>query len=266
MANNFSGDANCYALWKMDSIAAGVTPDDKGNNDLTVIGSSGPVIATGAADHKEGAGAAYFDYGEGDQAFYIADASLGAGFPFKSGDSTKKISICFWFRSPSDTGEAGYIFSKYSIGDNKRSIGITMDWSANHVTLWLATGTGGAGTNYSHGSTIAADRWYHVGITYNNADYSYRIRIWDDNAGSILGTDLTGNHSGSVPATDAGLYVGTRNDGDREYGGLIDEMVVFNDILSTTEIDLIRAGTYGATASPLLKSPRKNMMRSLLVR
>lgn len=266
VANNFSGDANCYALWKLDSIAAGVTPDGKGDNDLTVVGAAGPVIATGAADHKEGAGAAYFDYTEGDQALYIADSSLGTGFPFKSGDSTKKISICFWFRSPSDTSEAGYVFSKYDTEANKRSIGITMDWSTNNsVTLWLGTGTGDAGTAYPHGSTITADRWYHVGITYDNADYSYRIRIWDDTAGEILGTDATGNHSGSVPATDAGLYIGTRNDMNREYGGLIDELVVFDDVLTTAEIDSIRAGTYrGVAGSPRRSGRRK--YQHLLVR
>ena len=51
----------------------------------------------------------------------------------------------------------------------------------------------------------------------------------------------------NINVEDADLYIGSL-EGGNIFDGLMDEMVVFDDILSTSEIDDIRQGNYGADA------------------
>jgi len=65
------------------------------------------------------------------------------------------------------------------------------------------------------------------------------VRIWDNTAKAILGTDLVKMFSQNMSFTNAPVTIGGSMD------GLIDEMVVFNDILTVAEMDKIRQATYG---------------------
>ena len=255
MANNFSDDSNCKALWKFENGALGT--DSKGTNTLTVSG-----VDADTSDYKEGSCSAEFVRINSDYA-YITDANLDAGYPLKNGDSNKKISVCFWFKCPSDPDEAGYIYSKYDTVNNKRTFAISADWSVNRVIVWIGYNSGASGESIGHASSITTDRWYHVGVTYQDSDKSYRIRIWDDTAQAILGSDATGNTTNNINIEDATTAIGHRNDGARVFGGNLDELVVFDDILSTDEIDAIRAGTYGAvTAVDLVVADATNALTS----
>ena len=98
---------------------------------------------------------------------------------------------------------------------------------------------------------VQAGRWYHVAATWRNSDKSYRLRVWDDTAGTV--TEITGNGSYSTDTTGAAWEVGRMtgwNGPGSCFDGLIDELVVCKDILSATEIDLIRQGSYGGDQVP----------------
>ena len=115
MANDFSGDANCVALWRYESGALDV--DSIGGNDLT---ASGIFPTANTTDYKEGAGSADFEKGSF-QYLRRNDVNLDAGFPLKSGDANKKISVCSWFQMES-TGTQMGLFTKYDGAQNKRSL------------------------------------------------------------------------------------------------------------------------------------------------
>lgn len=75
------------------------------------------------------------------------------------------------------------------------------------------------------------------------------MRIWDDNAGALLGgAEETGNATENISITAASVYVGAYQYGpaNNTHDGLIDEVVIIPDVLSSDDIDLIRQGTYGA--------------------
>jgi len=91
-------------------------------------------------------------------------------------------------------------------------------------------GTGGQ-------TTYAAGQWYHVGATYQDSDKSWHIRIYDANTGAVA--DTTGNMTNNINIEDSGVTLGNNYISQR-FDGLIDEMVIFNDILSSQEIDDIR--------------------------
>ena len=233
MPNNFSLDANCKALWRLESGA--LTADSKGGNTLMNLGVSEDLV-----NFKEGACSGLFIRSESDR-MYRSDAGLDAGFPLRSDAATTSFSFTKWIKLTA-IGLSQYILCKTGSAGQRQMI-IMVD-SNNKVNL-LVSVDGTAWAYYIHASALAANIWYHVAVTHNDADHAYRIRIWDDTAGAILGVDKTGNtvHPFLSAAT---FYLGYSSS-TLTLGGNLDEVVVFNDVLSVAEIDEIRAGTYGAS-------------------
>lgn len=90
MANDFSADERCKALWKFESGA--LTTDSEGTN--TLVASASPPTAD-TTNYREGAASALFTSADS-QCYSIADASLDSGFPWKNGESNLDGSFCFW--------------------------------------------------------------------------------------------------------------------------------------------------------------------------
>jgi hypothetical protein len=241
MANDFSSDTNCVALWRFEDGA--LTADSKGSNTLSPSGS--PVADTG--DFKEGAASCDFEAGDPDY-FTIADASLDSGYPLKSGESNKDISVTCWIKIESLTANRA-VYSKYENGKAQFAFYVASDG-----TLYLGIGyNNGVSVSWvSYGSTLTTGIWYHIGVTWEDSNQNTRIRVWDDNAGSLLDADSYDNHASvsTINIEDAILSIGRFRPGsDLPFDGLLDEIVVFNDVLTAGEIDEIRAGTYGAAAA-----------------
>ena len=104
MANDFSGDPNCVALWRFENGA--LIADSIGSNTLTDVNT----VGTDTSDFKEGAACADFERSSLEY-FYINDANLDSDYPFKSGDTNKKISFCEWFKLES-TGILQFLYAK----------------------------------------------------------------------------------------------------------------------------------------------------------
>jgi len=245
MANDFSSDSNCKALWRLEDGA--LTTDSKGTNTLTNSNVTAETV-----DYKEGSGCGDFTAGASTH-LYITDGDLDSGFPGKSGEANGTFSICFWVKFNSLPSPTYFLVSKWHVGDSKRcyEIGINNTSGTTQVLLALGTSGGGGASIYKHASAISTGIWYHLGITFDNNDKSYRIRIWDDNASSILGFDETGTAANALNIEDATFAIGDSSALDSTYqiDGLFDEIVVFNDVLSADEIDEVRAGTYGVVTT-----------------
>lgn len=238
--NNFSSDANCTALWKFESGA--LVSDSKGTNTLT----NHNTVAENTVDYKEGACSADFELANSEY-FSITDANLDTGYPLKNGDANKKISVCGWFRLESLASVVGAheaIYSKYDLVDDKRSLLLFVSDVDDKLTLYIGYNSGASYDTYTHATVLTTDRWYHYGVTWQDSDRSYRIRIWDDTASAIHGSDLTGTGSNNISIEDVSVTVGARGDTNKHWDGEQDELVIFKDILSVAEIDKIRAGTY----------------------
>lgn len=234
--NNFSSDANCSALWKFESGA--LTTDSKGGNTLT----NNNTVVENTSEYKEGFCSADFERNNSEY-FSITDANLDAGYPLKNGDTNKKISVCGWFRLESlDTADL-CIYGKYNT-TGKRSFLIFADAGNNKLHLYVGYNSGDSYNEYVHASVLSVGIWYHYGVTWQDSDKSYRIRMWDDNASAILGSDLTGTGINNINVEDGEVTIGSRGDPNRYWDGELDEVIVFKDILSVAEIDKIRGGVY----------------------
>jgi len=239
--NDFSADANCKALFNLESAALGA--DSKSTNTLTNSG-----VAADVADFKQGGCAGVFassDY------MTLADASLSAGFPLKNGDTNKKISTTFWVKFSSLPSTSGYqaIVSKFATSGSKRSF-VAMVYNnagTKRFGFYLGYSSGTLAEKIEDDTvSVAINIWYHVGITYQDSDKSYRIRIYDSSTG--LSTEKAGNTTNNIYITDAAFELG-RASGGNALQAKLDEVVVLSDILSADEIDEIRNAAYGDSAT-----------------
>lgn len=241
MANDFSGDANCKAVWRFESGA--LTADSKGTNTLTDNGT----VGTDTTNFREGAASADFELSNSEY-FSITDANLDSGFPYKSDDTTKKCSVCFWIRPESST-TFHCVLGSYDSLNGFRSWQV--QFQDRKISWVIGYNSGNNIESEAHASQLTLGQWYHVGITFDDSDGSFLIRVWDDTAGDFLGTDKSSpNFSNNISLTTHPVHVASRVDATNFFDGNLDEVVIFNDILTTDEIDEIRSGTYGDSILP----------------
>lgn len=236
--NDFSGDPNCVALWRFEHGA--LTVDSIGGNTLT----NNAGVVSNRVDFKEGSASADLEAASG-QFFDIIDADLDAGFPLKSDDENKKISVCGWFQMESQTEFGRGLFSKYNTGDNKRSLMIRV--MLDSFQVYIGHNNGESSEVLYDGSTLQVGGFYHYGFTFQDSDKSWKLVVWDD-TGQTKIIDTSGVATNNINVGDEAVLIGMSYmniaQPSGNYDGEMDEKVVFKDILTTDEIDEIRLGTY----------------------
>ncbi len=242
MANDFSLDPRCKALWRFEPGA--LTADSQGTNTLLQDGSP----AADTVDYKEGSACVDLEK-DSTQGFYIPDAGLDAGFPLKNGDSTKKISVCCWFKPESIPGYNVYhtIWAKQFWGGSK--VSVLFQLTNNRMRFMWGYGSG-TQNNYYDFYTPVAGHWYFVAIVVDGIARTLRIEVWDDTAGTHNSFNYT--PSGELRVHDAAWTIGAEDNGASRtsyFDGKIDEVVVFNDLLGIVEIEAIRTGVYSYPTS-----------------
>jgi hypothetical protein len=237
MANDFSGDPNCVALWKFDNNAL----DSKGGNDLTPVNS--PAYDSG--DKKEGTHCIDLE-DSSNQYCTIADAALDAGFPGKNGTSEQSFCICAWIKAESFPTTNTGIITKYVWTGDARSYALIVDTSGN-LHFWLGYNGGISVTILTFDTALSTGKWYHIALSYDSSDNGMKIRVWDGDAGALLDSNKEGTAGGDMSPDTAPLEVGRVNESTSWcFDGKIDEVVIFDKVLSDNDIDSIRAGTYSA--------------------
>ncbi|MGE5294794.1 MAG: pre-peptidase C-terminal domain-containing protein [Solirubrobacterales bacterium] len=236
--NDFASDPNCVALWQFED--KGLVDDAIGSNALENHG-----VVAETTDVKEGAGCADFRAVQADW-MTVDDGRLSADFPTRSGGKSVDLSVCFWMK-PRSFPYGSTLVSKYLSTPGDRSWRLFLGGLGNNGYLRLALGIGNGNNAKTYDLNASEqrfpkDRWYHVAFTYRDGDKSFHIRVWDDTAGALV-YDYVGKAAGRA-ITDAPLILGGQPMTSEFYDGLLDEVAVFKDVLTTEEIDQIREGTY----------------------
>jgi len=239
--NFFDADPNCVALWRFEDIELGT--DSIGTNTLVNEGAQ-----FNPAESQEGSASAAFSANQLD-GMSLYDDFLSDDFPTREGDTDVEMSICFWMK-PSTFSFESTIISKYLIATDDRSWRIfTSNRLLTTGILKIGLGTGTGSTFYTYEfdepeQELNVNHWYHVAFTYRDADRSYHVRVWDATAGALL-FDVVDTAAYQIAVGDAPLALGTLPLKGRHFDGLLDEVVVFRDVLTSDEIDQIRLGSYG---------------------
>jgi hypothetical protein len=234
MANDFSTDNSCIALWNFESGALGT--DSKSTNTLTLVNTP----TDDAVNYKQGSNSmvmvnASHQFGK--------LSSPSVDFPLQTGDTNKLMSICGWFYFNAFSGYRSIVgkCSYASIGRQGFSLGLNTGGLLIH---W------GGQSDISTGITLVTGRWYHFGIAVDGVNMTARFIIWDDTASTyVLNTYYNLTDQLVVGAHE--FRVGAYSDTDNNYTSSMnaDEVVVFNRLINPLEITKIRSGTYSGTAS-----------------
>jgi hypothetical protein len=241
VGNNFSADPDAVALWRFEPGA--LTADSLGGN--TLVPQFSPDV--NAVDFKEGAASGDIKKGH----FLVGDAALDADFPLKSSDTNKNISVAFWMNAaygePITTGRIMYgkggVFGQQSFavgfyesagpGTGRIALNIGVLGGTTHETFLNPT------------KVIESGQWYHVAVSYEHQETSgnIRIRVYDPSDDTV--DETVASTRNPIFVSGGNVAIGAYRYAAQEYVGLLDEMVVFKDVLSPAEIDKIRQGTYG---------------------
>lgn len=228
MSNDFSDDPSCKAVWRFENGA--LTADSKGANTLTAV--NGPTADTSL--FKEG-GASVNLATASHQFFKIADASLSAGFPLKSGDTLKLITACLWVRPTSLSGWRGLV-GKPSYGGVSTAVGLEMNGS----TLYLKYN----GADINTGLTLAINNFYHIALGIDGINKAITLLVVKDSDASTQTWNYAPSAQMNLGSTEWRIGAYTDNDANYTFDGKIDEVVIFNRLLEPAETTAIRNGTY----------------------
>lgn len=231
-------DSSVQAHWQFGDTTSLVT-DTAGLNTWTTNSS----VADSNATYWEGAHAAYLT---GSSYLQITNTQLSASFPLKGGVSGSMSMTFAIYISTLPTSGMDVVLGKFRDEDGSRSFLFSIYYDGSKCVFRASLGYDSANSvqYLLHGSALQTGRWYHVGFTYDDSTKAIRIRAYDNTAGAILGTDATGTLAGALSRCTQYMYIG-RYYGTDSHDYTIDEMCVFNDVLTVPEIDAIRSGTYG---------------------
>ena len=203
--------------------------------------------------HKELDWGSEFTLGESTYA-YRADSILSNNFPFKSTDTDKLMTACFWVRFKT-LGEQQPIFMKLRSTEvaSPPSIGLQM-LGASMVLTW-GYGSSLFTNLYFTRFTFVTDRWYHIGLVVDGIERTVFFQVWDDYLKIIDYQKFDGYAPPSIPGPievgggpfQIGYWQDSASHNHVFFNGYLDEFVLFNKLKSSVDIDQIRRGTYSGS-------------------
>jgi hypothetical protein len=226
--------AEMVAYWPLDEDIGGITLDKSGNGlDGMLVGQPGFTAGMyGPAIRLDESNTQYVDCGI-DPAF----------------DITEQLTVAAWIKMNHVTDRQPIVNKE---GDGVRGIGYRVESGGIvHVQLYK---TGGAvKTDLNSTVNLEADRWYHLAFTYEFVgDGSSITRLYIDGEEHVSTEVTVGPLETNAQIQEIGRYVWSGSY-QKFFNGLIDDVVIFNHVLSAGEIRDIMNGLGGGF--PLASSP-----------
>lgn len=186
----------------------------------------------------------------------IADASLVSGFPYKSGETNRVITVTAWVQWGvlPDPGVSDFIVGKWTAAGDKRSFGLYLKNDGGTYKFILKSGyNSGANEDATAvltapGGWIATGTWYHVAYSIN-ASGTYYLQAWNGSSEITLTSATWSNGAPSI-TTSAFSMIGDGGGVAFIWRGNMDEVIVFARALSADEMTNVREGDYTAPAAP----------------
>jgi len=204
------------AHWKLDETSGAVAVDSAGGHDGVLINEPAWDVS-GQID-----GALDFD-GSDDRVVANHDPALAI---------TEELTMMAWVNLR-ETFDIYRILSKEQAGQND---GYWMAISGGTVFVGIG------GQIYWYDLFASPDQWYHIAVTYSDADDELKIYI----DGSLMTTEFA---SAPLNANTADIVIGDNWEGSKQWNGLLDEVRIYDYGLSAAEItDLYTEGLGGLIA------------------
>jgi len=204
------------SYWKLDEVS-GSRADAHGSNTLTdnnTVGSAAGIISNAASFVAA-------------SSEYLSDTSVTPSI------STVLYSVSAWVYPSSLTGRFTVFQIRNSGGERDGGLieigngsGVAGSVSVNVNAFWVTTSA----------SVLTANAWNHIVVTIGGTGTTDR-KIY------VNGVDVTASPSGTLTGqTCDQLYIGARNGASNFYGGRIDEVGVWNRVLTSAEVTQLYNG------------------------
>lgn len=102
---------------------------------------------------------------------------------------------------------------------------------SNKVFMHTTSNVGGEVSAFSDADTITNNTWFHVVGTFNNETGDVKIYV-----NGILNDTTSGSTGGLVNPNAKGMLIGARADGSNFFNGWIDELGMWNSVLSQADV------------------------------
>ncbi|MCB1121533.1 MAG: S8 family serine peptidase, partial [Verrucomicrobiae bacterium] len=214
----------------VDSFAYQITDDSGGESEATV-----QIFVT-----QEGDYALLFD-GKNDQVVLANSQNLLSGSPF---------TLEAWIRPEGwGEGETGYgrIMDNGSIVFYIHGTGFP-SYSKESLLISLDHSNGARSIYNTPAGSIHLNEWQHVAISYDN---SSTVRMYIDGVSQSLTVPFD-NASGTVATSSQNFIVGEASDTPRAFEGAMDEVRIWNQVRTQTEIQNARNHTLSGNEAGLL--------------
>ena len=246
VGNNFSGDPNVVMLQKFDTGAAnGAYYDYSGKGNHLYYNQGG--IDLDLVNMVEGDGCGDFEIDDSDF-LSTPDANLPADFPAKSGTSNPVFSVTGWFNPEAETDNLTLV-AKYNHSTNKRNWGIMSFGTSEYVWVEWGYSSGSSVRQYNCSVTdgIKAGQWYFFHIVFDDPNNVCNIRVYDNTESKW--TSSNNAPTDAMNCEDSALYMG-RQGGGNYYDGKLDDVAIFDKVLTAVDANSIVAGSFDYDADP----------------
>jgi hypothetical protein len=215
-----TSDANLVALWGLNGNAL----DEKG----ILNGTSQGTVNYNNGNGSVGQGVFLVNTDTAQASNYINTAVTG----LPTGNSAR--TIVAWVKTSSN----GYNNPFFKYGTVANYQGWSADLNSNKFRLCIYAECAGTST-----TTVATNTWYHIAFVYHgNKTIDYYLNGKIDGSATLTNTPNTG----TAGATIGGSHLATTYwSGSSGWNGAIDELKVYNDSLSSSEVqNLYELGSY----------------------
>ena len=200
--------------WKMDETGGNIAFDSSGNGANAIVNGG-----TFTAGHLSNA--LHLTGGTNNALFTSVDAA--------------QMTVAAWVRADSNGGSS---FPRILVRPGCY-INFRFDGSANNNTLDFATtttanGTTVAGEWLAPPNSIGIGTWYHVAVSYDKSSTANIPALYIN--GVKMGLTTLTSPSVSPPSSAGTTYIGNRLDLTRGWDGLIDDLRIYNRLLSDVEV------------------------------
>jgi hypothetical protein len=218
---NLSSDANLQGWWRFENSLA----DSSGKNNTLTLNATG-TASYASGDAKDGL---YWFSFDGSTSLGRTNNNLSAGFP---GRESTPFTVGGWFR-PTEIGAIQSLITDYTgISTSSYSLAISADGTAA-FKVFLSDGTTAKAVTST--TVLSADtNYFIVGIWTGS---SMQLYIGTD----VLDVQAEGGSTAcesmyAITSSDAIFSIGYWNNDNYAFTGYADDIAIFNDVLSLSEM------------------------------